>query len=75
MAHVHDLTMYEKNVEGFHTKRDDGQTVDVRWYVGDVYRCQLCQTLIFRAPGRTPVEVEHATDEEVAEARRLDSAA
>lgn len=68
--HVHDWIPHLPYAEGFFSKRDDGQTPDIRWYTGRVMSCahQPCETFLFipNAPGLSPVECELATEAEEA---------
>ena len=70
MLHVHNWRVYKKKVLGFRSKRDDKQSRDVHWYLGDVVRCQACPRLEFVPddPYCRRVEVRLATLEEIRDA-------
>lgn len=56
--HAHDLQIIHRNVLGFRSKRNDGQTNDVEWYAGDVKRCARCARMFFVPHGANLSTVE-----------------
>ena len=74
LDHVHQWRLLHENAEGFHSKRDDNQTTDVRWYVGKVMACLRCPEMEMRVPGHFPVEVTLATESEVRNAEKITAA-
>lgn len=56
--HAHSLAVIFKSVLGYRSKRDDGQTNDVEWYLGDVKRCVGCPRTFFVPHGANLSTVE-----------------
>jgi len=48
LKNAHEWKLYQANAIGYFSKRDDGQTPDVRWFAGTVFSCSRCPAVHLR---------------------------